>query len=120
VSDENGNLGNNGNGKTGGKTGNGQFQPGADPRRGHGVKGRSGRPPSVVRAKLRNAAYRRIETLRAIADDPKADAADRLKAIDMMLRYGVGSMTTGTLDVTHRTIDDVLLERARKRGIVTG
>ena len=36
-------------GKTGSNTGAGQFAKGHDPRRGHGVKGRSGRPPNWLR-----------------------------------------------------------------------
>lgn len=37
-------------GKTGGKTANkGQFVKGADPRRGHGLKGRSGRKPNWLK-----------------------------------------------------------------------
>jgi hypothetical protein len=39
----------NGNEKTGSITGNGRFATGTDPRRGHGVKGRSGRKPNWLR-----------------------------------------------------------------------
>ena len=49
---------------TAGKTRRGGFQKGFDPRRGHGLKGRSGRPPNEYR-----------ESLRKILDDPKVAAA---------------------------------------------
>ena len=39
----------NGTGNTGVKTGNGHFMPGHDPRRGHGLKGRSGRKPDWIK-----------------------------------------------------------------------
>ncbi len=42
-------MGENGAQKTGVISGNGRFAPGHDPRRGHGVKGRSGRPPNWLR-----------------------------------------------------------------------
>lgn len=109
----------NGNGKTGAKTGNGHFQVGDDPRRGHGLKGRSGRPASEIREKLRGAAWKRIKELERLADEAESES-DRLRAMDLMLKYGIGSMTTGTLDVNHRTIDDVLLERARRRELTAG
>jgi len=97
-----------------------QFMPGKNGgklRRGGPNGGAGGRPPSEIREKLRGGAYKRIKELERIADSAESEA-DRLRAIDLMLKYGVGSITTGTLDVTHRTIDDVLLERARRRGLV--
>lgn len=61
-----------------------------------GNKGGPGRPPSALRAKLREAAWRRIDVLRQIADDPKATQNDRMKAVDLMLKYGVGTTVTET------------------------
>ncbi len=48
------------------KTGAHLFQKGHDPRRGHGVKGRSGRPPNEYR-----------DSLRQILDNPKVAKALR-------------------------------------------
>jgi hypothetical protein len=69
---------------------------------------------------MRGALSTRIKIATKIADNPKSADSDRIRALDFLARYGVGSMTTGTLDVTHRTIDDVLLERARRRGLIAG
>lgn len=99
MSDHNGNGSNgngNGNGKTAGITVHGKpFQNGNDPRRGHGLKGRSGRPPSEVREKLRGAAWKRIKELERIAD-AAANDGDRLRALDLMFRYGLGTTVTET------------------------
>jgi len=49
-----------------------------------------GRPPSIVRATMREALADRIEILAAIADDPDVRPADRIKAIEQLARYGLG------------------------------
>jgi hypothetical protein len=80
-----------------------------------GKKGRSGRPPSKIREKLRGSFQKRIRILEQFADGiviytlrdgekPDTDAilklapsvADRLKALDMMAKYGVGTTSTMT------------------------
>lgn len=62
----------NGNGKTGVITGNGRFTPGTDPRRGHGVKGRSGRKPDWLRKFCDDmlASAKTKSAVRKILDDP--------------------------------------------------
>jgi len=80
--------------KTGGNSG--QFKPGDDPRRGVGKAGRSGRPPSVIRQKLRGSFEDRIKVLESIADDKKASKADRMRALDLMAKYGMGTTSTAT------------------------
>lgn len=97
--------------KTGANTG--RFQTGTDPRRGAGKKGRSGRPPSVIREKLRGSFAKRIKILEQIADGTaivnvklpdgsesktlvSAPIADRIKALDMLAKYGLGTTITET------------------------
>lgn len=57
----------------------------------------AGRPPSAVRALLRESFAARVTLAERIADDPTLSAADRLRALDLMGRYGLG--TTRELSV---------------------
>lgn len=58
-------------------------------RRGNpGNKG--GRPTTAIRRRLRDAGAHRIKVLKEIADNPREGATDRLKAVDLMLRHGLG------------------------------
>jgi hypothetical protein len=54
-------------------------------------KGGPGRPPSVLREKMRGALVDRIPIAAQIADDPKASQADRLRALDFLAKYGLGT-----------------------------
>lgn len=65
---------------------------GAHPGNTGGKPGRSGRPKDKVRAALALAGAKRISVLRSIADgqDPDAKPGDRIKAVDVMLKYGLG------------------------------
>ena len=49
-----------------------------------------GRPPSELRRVLRQSAGDRIKILEEIADGPGMKPRDRLQAIDVLLRYGLG------------------------------
>jgi hypothetical protein len=80
--------------KTGGNSG--QFKKGVDPRRGVGKPGRSGRPPSIIRQRLRGSFEDRIKVLEEIADDTKASTTDRMRALDLMAKYGLGTTSTST------------------------
>lgn len=65
-----------------------------------GTRGnRGGRPPSAIRARCRDAFDKRIATAMRIADDPKATRSDRLKAIDLLGKYGLATQVevSGTL-----------------------
>ncbi len=67
------------------------FERGHDPRRGRGPRSgapNAGRPPSAVRAACRDAFARRIPILEAIADDATSAPGDRLRALDLLGRYG--------------------------------
>jgi hypothetical protein len=52
-----------------------------------------GRPPDKIRAALRKAFDDRIATLREIADDEDQKMDYRLKAMDMLAKYGLGTPT---------------------------
>jgi hypothetical protein len=62
-----------------------------------GNKGGTGRPPSVIRQKLRGSFEDRIMVIAAIADDQKASTSDRLRALDLMAKYGLGTTSTSTV-----------------------
>lgn len=49
-----------------------------------------GRPPSVVRAAMREALAERVRLLAEIADDHDVRPSDRIKAIEALARYGLG------------------------------
>jgi hypothetical protein len=66
-------------------------------RRGGTNKGGTGRPPSVIREKLRGSFDKRVKVLEQIADGKlAASVADRLKAIDLLAKYGLGTTVTET------------------------
>jgi hypothetical protein len=61
-----------------------------------GNKGGPGRPPSAIRQKLRGTFEERIKVIAAIADDENASTSDRLRALDLMAKYGLGTTSTST------------------------
>ena len=72
----------------------GPFIPGPDPRRGRGPKPgapNAGRPPSVIRERCRGSFEDRIAVLEEIADDAKTSAGDRIRALDLLGKYGLGT-----------------------------
>ena len=75
--------------------------------------GGAGQPPSEVRARLRGSAAERIATLEEIADSPASSNADRVRAIDLLLRYGLGQLREiSTEDVRDKLAQTVALVRA--------
>lgn len=56
----------------------------------------AGRPPSEIRAILRQSFYDRIPMLQRIADNEELSPSDRMKAADMLAKYGLGSTVTAT------------------------
>lgn len=56
----------------------------------------AGRPPSAIRASMRLALDQRIHVLAQIADDPNATPIERMKAIDLLGKYGMGTTITET------------------------
>ena len=61
-----------------------------------GNKGGTGRAPSVVRERCRGSFYERVHILEKIADLPGVDPRDRVRALDVLGKYG---LMTGRLDV---------------------
>ena len=55
-----------------------------------GHAGGGGRPSSALRERLRGSFQERVTVLEEIADDPKADPQDRIRAIDVLAKYGLG------------------------------
>ena len=54
----------------------------------NGHKGAGGRPPSAIREAARLAFSERLEVLTDIADDTEAKTIDRIRAIDLLGKYG--------------------------------
>lgn len=63
-----------------------------------GHRGGSGRPPSALRARLTDSLLENVPILEAFASDEKYDPADRLRAIDLMGKYGPGTVKGISLD----------------------
>jgi hypothetical protein len=56
----------------------------------------TGRPPSELRARLRGSFEKRIQVLEAFADgDVDCSPSDRLRAIELLARYGLGPPPQG-------------------------
>jgi hypothetical protein len=53
-----------------------------------------GRPPDKIRAALRNAFDKRRGILEALADDKDEDPNVRMKAMEMLAKYGLGAPST--------------------------
>jgi hypothetical protein len=95
------------------------FTPG-DPRRGRGPKKgapNAGRPPDAIRAACRASFDARIATLTAFADDDTLDPSVRMKAIETLAKYGLGTTSENAhahsgpagepiaVTVTHTVVD---------------
>ena len=77
-----------------------------------GNVGGTGRPPSEIRKRLRGDFDRRRKILREIADDGKLSPADRLKAIDLMAKYGLGAIRELTTEhVRERLVKQIAIIR---------
>ena len=63
---------------------------GAHPRNTGGKRGRSGRPPSAMRELCRLRFEERITALTQIIDDAKSRDGDKIRAMDLLGKYGIG------------------------------
>ncbi len=52
-----------------------------------------GRPRSELRARLRGSFEERVHILEELAADPDCSPSDRIKALELMLRYGLGTQS---------------------------
>src|SRR5690349_475991 len=50
-----------------------------------------GRPPSELRARMRGSLEERLHIAEEIADDETSSPADRMKALDFLAKYGLGT-----------------------------
>jgi hypothetical protein len=89
-----------------------------------GNRGGTGRPPSEIRQRLRGAFEDRIPILEDIADSATASASDRMKAVDLMAKYGLGKEVSAedvrmklgeTLDLLRRELDPETYARITKQ-----
>lgn len=90
----------------------GALLPGA----GGGPQPGSGRPPSELRERLKGSLAERVKIIEEIADEITHSAADRLRAIDLLAKYGLGTKEEITLvseDVRTRLERQVSLIAAR-------
>ena len=91
--------------------GNGKLRHGS--RRGTN-RGGTGRPPSAIRERLRGSFDERIETLEDIADSNAESTADRIRAVDLLAKYGLGTLKEiSTEDVAGRLRDTIDIIRRR-------
>jgi hypothetical protein len=63
-----------------------------------GHRGGSGRPTSAIRQRLLNAFEDRVEVLESIADDRRVSTRDRIRAIDLLGKYGLGTIREMSVD----------------------
>ena len=62
-----------------------------------------GRPPSEIRERVRGSFAERVAILESIIDDPSALNSDRIRALDLLGKYGIGAVQElSTDDVRHR------------------
>jgi hypothetical protein len=55
-----------------------------------------GRPPSAIREAMREALADRIAIAEQIADNVEASTSDRLRALDLLAKYGLGTKSEVT------------------------
>ena len=61
-----------------------------------GTNKNAGRPPSAIRAQMRGALAKRVKIAEQIADDTHASQSDRIRALDFLAKYGLGTTQTQT------------------------
>jgi len=73
-----------------------------------GNRGGSGHPPSVIRARCRESFLSRVSIAERIADDESQDARDRLKALELLARLGLGSLEAGAISDHQAKRDEIV------------
>ena len=56
-----------------------------------GNKGGPGASPSELRARLRGSVEERVKIIEEILDDPDTSTSDRIRCVDVLLKYGLGT-----------------------------
>ncbi len=87
---------------------------GAHPRNTGGKKGRSGRPPSAIRERCVGSFEERVSILEEIIDDPKSRAADRIRAMDLLGKSGLGALKE--VQGAQHTVMEIVLVDEGPRG----
>ena len=73
-----------------------------------------GRPPSAIRERLRGSFDERVAVLEDIADSNAESTADRIRAIDLLAKYGLGTLKEiSTEDVAGRLRETIAIIRRR-------
>ena len=73
-----------------------------------------GRPPSAIRERLRGSFDERVATLEEIADSNAESTVDRIRAIDLLAKYGLGTLKEiSSEQVQQRLRDTIDLIRRR-------
>jgi hypothetical protein len=89
---------------------------GAHPRNTGGKKGRSRRPPSAIRGLCRLSFEERVAALTHIIDDSKSRDADKIRAMDLLGKYGVGTLKEHEVERFDRMELVLVDEGARPQG----
>lgn len=76
-----------------------------------GNRGGTGRPRNEIVAALRHALAERIPVLVAIIDDPVSTHAERIRALEVLARYGVGSASREEDREEQRKVQIVVVRR---------
>jgi len=69
-----------------------------------GNRGGPGAPPSAIREQLRGSFAERIKVLEEIADNDKYKPRDRAQAIEILARYGLGTLTEVSVDTVREKV----------------
>ena len=72
-----------------------------------GNRGGSGAPPSAIRLRCRESFLSRVAIAERIADDEAQDARNRLKALELLARLGLGSLDAGPIDDDRAKRDEI-------------
>ena len=72
-----------------------------------GNRGGTGAPPSMIRARCRESFLSRVAIAERIADEESQDARNRLKALELLARLGLGSLEAGPIDDDRAKRDEI-------------
>jgi len=61
-----------------------------------------------LRARLRGSFANRVAVLEEIADNPESNPGDRIRAVDLLAKYGLGAATELTADAVRERLTSTL------------